>query len=138
MVMSQSRLKESAGIAVMKMAMDTGKETATQITEMMKSVSVDPNIGQHFDAMVQQQMDEKEELKQELKQELQWVQYRQKTLDIMEEKLLQMKLLAEQAKERKLSPEGLKALNNTLNNLATQVRALDGESRRTEDKEILE
>ena len=49
MVMSQSRVQESAGIAVMKMAMDTGKETATQITEMMKNVAVDPNVGQHLD-----------------------------------------------------------------------------------------
>lgn len=49
MVMSQSRVQESAGIAVMKMAMNTGKETATQMTEMMKNVAVDPNIGQHLD-----------------------------------------------------------------------------------------
>jgi hypothetical protein len=51
MVMSQSRVQESASIAVMKMAMDTGKETATQMTDMMKNVSVDPNLGQHFDKM---------------------------------------------------------------------------------------
>lgn len=50
MVMSQSRVQESAGISVMKMAMDTGKETATQMTEMMKNVAVDTNLGQHLDA----------------------------------------------------------------------------------------
>lgn len=44
MVMSQSRVQELAGISVMKMAMETGKETATQMTEMMKSVAVDPNL----------------------------------------------------------------------------------------------
>lgn len=49
MVMSQSRVQESAGIAVMKMAMDTGKETAAQMTEMTKNVAVDPNVGQHLD-----------------------------------------------------------------------------------------
>ncbi|MBU3135989.1 YjfB family protein [Clostridium gasigenes] len=49
MVMSQSRVQEYAGIAVMKMAMDTGKESATQITEMMKNVAVDLNVGQHLD-----------------------------------------------------------------------------------------
>ncbi|MBU3135985.1 YjfB family protein [Clostridium gasigenes] len=49
MVMSQSRVQESAGIAVMKMAMDTGKENAEQITEIMKNVAVDTNVGQHFD-----------------------------------------------------------------------------------------
>lgn len=52
MVMSQSRVQESAGIAVMKMAMDTGKETAAQMTEMMKNVAVDPNLGQHLDVRV--------------------------------------------------------------------------------------
>lgn len=51
MVASQSRVKESAGIAVMKMAMNTGKEDATQMTEMIQNVAVDPNLGQHFDAM---------------------------------------------------------------------------------------
>ena len=49
MAMSQSRVKESAGISVMKMAMDTGKETATQMTEMMKNVAVDPDLGQRLD-----------------------------------------------------------------------------------------
>ena len=32
MVMRQSKVQQSAGIALMKMAMDTGKETATQMT----------------------------------------------------------------------------------------------------------
>ena len=49
MIMSQSRVQESAGIAVMKMAMDTGKENATQMTEIMKNVAVDPNVGQNLD-----------------------------------------------------------------------------------------
>ena len=44
MIMSQSRVQQSASIAVMKMAMDTGKESATQMTEMMKNVAVDPNV----------------------------------------------------------------------------------------------
>ena len=42
MVMSQSRVQQSAGIAVMKMAMDTGKENATQMTEMIKNVCSRP------------------------------------------------------------------------------------------------
>jgi len=49
MVMSQSSVQQSAGIAVMKMAMDTGKETAIQMTQMMKNSAVDPNLGQHLD-----------------------------------------------------------------------------------------
>ena len=49
MIMSQSRVQESAGIAVMKMAMNTGKENATQITEMINNSAVDPNLGNHID-----------------------------------------------------------------------------------------
>ncbi len=52
MVMSQSRVQELAGIAVMKMAMDTGKENATQMTEMIKNSAVDLNIGSHLDVSV--------------------------------------------------------------------------------------
>lgn len=83
-------------------------------------------------------MDEKEELKQELEQELQWVRYRQKMLDIIEEKLLQMKPMAEQAKDGELSLTEIDVLNNKLNNLAAQVRAIHGESRKMEDGRILE
>lgn len=50
MIMSQARVQQSAGVAVMKIAMDTGKEAATQMTEMMKNVAVDTNVGQHLDA----------------------------------------------------------------------------------------
>jgi len=49
MVMSQAKVQQSAGIAVMKIAMETGKQTATQITDMMKNVEVDPNVGQNLD-----------------------------------------------------------------------------------------
>lgn len=49
MIVSQSKVQESAGIAVMRMAMDTGKENATQITEMMKNIAVEPNLGNHID-----------------------------------------------------------------------------------------
>ena len=33
----------------MKMAMDTGKENATQLTEVMKNVAVDASVGQNLD-----------------------------------------------------------------------------------------
>ncbi|HEY5586491.1 MAG TPA: YjfB family protein [Ruminiclostridium sp.] len=49
MVMSQARLQENVGIAVMKMAMDAGKGNAAQITETMKG---DPNLGSNFDVSV--------------------------------------------------------------------------------------
>lgn len=82
-------------------------------------------------------MEEKEEQKLELQQELQWVQYRMKMLDLIELKLLQMKEIAEQAKNNKPGLEEVKVLNTKLNNLATQVRALDGESRILKDGKIL-
>jgi len=82
-------------------------------------------------------MEEREELKIELEQELLWVRYRQNMLDIIDEKLLQMKQLTEQVKQDNLTPRELEALSTKVNNLAAQVKALDGESRRTEDGKIL-
>lgn len=49
MVMSQSKAQTAAGIAVMKKAMDTGKENAAQMTEMIKNSEVDLNLGTHID-----------------------------------------------------------------------------------------
>ena len=49
MIMSQSKVQQSAGIAVMKMAMDTGKQDATHMTEIMKNAAVDTNVGQNLD-----------------------------------------------------------------------------------------
>lgn len=77
-------------------------------------------------------MDEREELKQELQSELQWVKYRMRMLDIIEEKLVQMRNLAEVAKEGNLSVDEVKSINEKINNLAEQVRALDEESRKFE------
>lgn len=83
-------------------------------------------------------MDEREELKQELEQELQWIKYRQRILDIIDYKLLQMRQLAEMAKQENITAGELEAINVRLNDLATQVRALDSESRKNEDGKILE
>ena len=52
MIMSQSKAQTAASIAVMKKAMDTGKENATQMTEMIKNSAVDPNLGNHLDVSV--------------------------------------------------------------------------------------
>jgi hypothetical protein len=49
-----------------------------------------------------------------------------------------MRQQAEQAKQEKLTAGELEALNVKLNNLATQVKAIDCESRKTEDGKILE
>lgn len=48
-VMNQSKVQDAASLAVMKLAMNTGKENAAQMTEMLQSAAVDPNRGQHID-----------------------------------------------------------------------------------------
>lgn len=52
MIMSQSRAQQSAGIAVMRMAMDAGKDNAKQMTEMIGNIAVDDNLGNHIDVTV--------------------------------------------------------------------------------------
>lgn len=83
-------------------------------------------------------MDEKEELKQELEQELLWIKYRKNMLDIIDEKLFQMREIAEKIKNQKLSKKEIEELNSKLNILKMQVKAIDGESRKTEDEKIIE
>lgn len=83
-------------------------------------------------------MDDKGELKKELEQKLLWIHYRQNMLNIIEEKLSEMRRIAEKAKDGSLSMSELEALNAKLINLAEQVRALDSESKRIEDESILE
>lgn len=51
-IMSQSRVQESVGIAVMNMAMDTGKENASQMVELMNNSAVDPSLGNNLDVSV--------------------------------------------------------------------------------------
>ncbi|MBK5240391.1 hypothetical protein [Clostridium sp.] len=67
--------------------------------------------------------------KEELKMELNRVKYRHNMLGIMEVKLLQMKEIAEQAKEENLSVLESEALNARLNDLAAQVNEIDQESK---------
>lgn len=50
--MSQSSVQQSAGIALIKKAMDNGEQNAMQMTEMMQSNAVDPNLGRYIDARV--------------------------------------------------------------------------------------
>lgn len=66
------------------------------------------------------------------------MKYRQNMLDMMEEKLHEMREIAEKAKDKNLTARELESFNIKLNNLAEQVKALDGESRRIEDGKILE
>ncbi len=75
-------------------------------------------------------MDEKEQKKQELELELQWVKYRLMILETIEEKLQQMRLLAEQVMQSDLTKEEMEVQNEIFNDLAVQVRELDKESRK--------
>lgn len=59
-------------------------------------------------------------------------------LDIIEEKLQEMRKIAEEARKDDFTTGEFEELNAKLNNLAAQVRALDGESRGAEDGKILE
>lgn len=74
-------------------------------------------------------MKENDEIKKKLEEELKWVIYRQKMLDIIEEKLLKMKELATKAKDDNVTSEELKNIQMNIDKLATQIKALDEESR---------
>ncbi|MGH4125766.1 MAG: hypothetical protein ACREV6_22885 [Clostridium sp.] len=76
--------------------------------------------------------------KEELKMELNRVKYRHNMLGIMEVKLLQMREIAKQAKDENFSEVEIEVLNCKLNDLATQINALDEESRKTENEGIVE
>ena len=47
--MSQANVQSQVGIALTKMSMDVGKDMATQMTEMMGNMAVDPDLGNHID-----------------------------------------------------------------------------------------
>lgn len=64
-----------------------------------------------------------------MNEELQLVRYRVRMLDIMEQKLLEMRKLATHAKDNLLSFEEIKIINNRLNELMKQVKCIDEESK---------
>lgn len=49
--MSQANVMNQASISVMKMAMDTGKENAKGMTDMIEKLA-SPNLGQNLDIRV--------------------------------------------------------------------------------------
>ena len=50
--MHQASLQNEVSISVMKMAMNSRTETATQMTEMMSNIAVDTNTGTNIDMRV--------------------------------------------------------------------------------------
>ena len=47
-VMSQNKVKDAVSLAVMKMAMNNGKESAQAMTDIIEK-SVSPNLGKNLD-----------------------------------------------------------------------------------------
>lgn len=50
--LSQASVQSAASISVLKMAMNSSTENATQMTEMMSNMAVDPTRGTIIDATV--------------------------------------------------------------------------------------
>ena len=48
--MHQASIQSAVSISVMKRAMNSGNETATQMTEMMSNMAVDTSKGANIDA----------------------------------------------------------------------------------------
>ncbi|WP_127836699.1 hypothetical protein [Clostridium prolinivorans] len=70
-------------------------------------------------------MDEKEELIQELQR----VKYRIQILDMIEERLLIMRQLAEIARDNKFNENEIREINQRIEKLVNEINALDEESR---------
>lgn len=51
MAMSQSKVNDQASLQLMKIAMDTGKENAAAMTQMLEKAAC-PNLGQNLDIRV--------------------------------------------------------------------------------------
>lgn len=49
--LNQAKVSQETSIAVMKLAMETGKQTANEIVKMIEK-SVDPNLGRIIDVSV--------------------------------------------------------------------------------------
>ena len=65
-----------------------------------------------------------------LQQKQEWVKYRLDKLDQVEEKLIEMRKLAEYARESILCSQEIKELNVKVNKLQQEVIAMDEHSRR--------
>jgi hypothetical protein len=82
-------------------------------------------------------MNEGNENEQDLKLELQWVKYRLEILDAIEERLLEMRQLIEQAKRANYSELEIQEMYTKFHLLEEQVRILDEESRKSVRLEYL-
>ena len=52
MAIGQNSLATAVGVSVLKLGMDTGEQTATQMTDMLQNMSVEPGKGINLDARI--------------------------------------------------------------------------------------
>lgn len=138
MEVRQSRVQQHTDIVETTTAIDTGVKKNNQMTEKPHNDAIDPNVGHNLDVIADNQIDKKEELHKQLQQEIKWAQDKQKLLNLKEVKLLQMREIAQQGKQVVITPQQLRNLNHRLDKLASQVSAIDSDSRRTKGGEKLE
>ena len=73
-------------------------------------------------------MTEQEQVKKQLEEQLEKVKRRLQILDMIEEKLLQMKELAQRVIDEELTDEEIQEINKQVQNLGEQVKLLDSEA----------
>ncbi|AKL93785.1 hypothetical protein CACET_c02690 [Clostridium aceticum] len=73
-------------------------------------------------------MTEKEQVKKQLQEELEKVKQRLQMLDMIEEKLFQMKELAQRVVDEDLTDEEIQEINKQVQTLGEQVKLLDSEA----------
>ncbi|MGF7184466.1 hypothetical protein GGQ84_000549 [Desulfitispora alkaliphila] len=74
-------------------------------------------------------MKDQEQVKKEMEQQLERVKYRIKILDLIEEKIFEMRELAQKVVDGDLTDEETESINQRVKNLEQQVRLLDVEKR---------
>ena len=73
-------------------------------------------------------MIEQDQVKEQLQEQLEKVKQRLQILDMIEEKLFQMKELAQRVIDEDLSDNEIQDINNEVQNLGQQVKLLDSEA----------
>lgn len=73
-------------------------------------------------------MPEQEQVKKQLEEQLEKVRRRLQILDMIEEKLFQMKELAQRVIDEGLTDEEIQQFNKEVQNLGEQVKLLDSEA----------
>ncbi|ABR46961.1 hypothetical protein Amet_0736 [Alkaliphilus metalliredigens QYMF] len=73
-------------------------------------------------------MEDQEQVKKEMEQQLEKIKYRIQMLDLIEEKLFQMRELAQRVIDEELSNEEIENINQQVKTLEKQFKLLNSES----------